>query len=76
MLLIRPVVTYGSEAWTFQEKDVEELRQFERKIIGPVHEQDGTWRTQRTFKLNVFINNTDIVRFIKSQRIGWLQHIH
>jgi len=44
--LIRPVVTYGCEAWTNREE--KHLRIFERrilrKIFGPVQNEDGSWR--------------------------------
>ena len=46
--LIRPVVTYGCEAWTLTTRDEQYLRIFERKILrkifGPVQDKDGSWR--------------------------------
>jgi hypothetical protein len=45
--LIRPVVTYGREAWKLTNRD-EHLRIFERRILrkiyGPVQNEDGSWR--------------------------------
>jgi hypothetical protein len=42
--LIRPVVTYGCEAWTLTNRDKQNLRIFERrilrKIFGPVENRD------------------------------------
>jgi hypothetical protein len=43
-MLIRPVVTYGSETWTLTKSDENLLRIFERKIqrklYGPIQEGD------------------------------------
>jgi hypothetical protein len=75
----RPVVTYGFEAWTPTNRDEQHLRIFERrilrKIIGPVQNEDGSWRIRMNYELNELIENADIVRFIKSRRIAWLGHV-
>jgi len=77
--LIRPVVTYGCEAWTLTNRDERHLRIFERrilrKIFGPVQNEDGSWRIRMSYELNELIENADIVRFIKSRRITWLGHV-
>jgi hypothetical protein len=77
--LIRPVVTYGCEAWTLTARDEQHLRIFERKILrkifGPVQDKDGSWRIRMNHELNELIRNADIVRFIKSRRIAWLGHV-
>jgi hypothetical protein len=77
--LIRPVVTYGCEAWTLTNRDKQHLRIFEcrilRKIFGPVQNEDGSWRIRMNYELNELIENADIVRFIKTRRIAWLGHI-
>jgi len=77
--LMRPVVTYGCEAWTLTNRDEQHLRIFERrilrKIFGPVQNKDGFWRIRMNYELNELIGNTDIVRFIKSRRIAWLGHV-
>jgi hypothetical protein len=76
--LIRPVVTYGCEAWTLTNKDEQYLRIFERKILrkifGPVQNEDGSWKIRMNHALSELKGNTDIVRFIKSRRIAWLGH--
>jgi len=56
--LIRPVVTYGCEAWTLTNRDEQHLRMFERrilrKIFSPVQnercilENQNELRTERT----------------------------
>jgi hypothetical protein len=77
--LIRPVVTYGCEAWTLTNRDEQRLRIFERrvlrKIFGPVQNEDGPWRIRMNYELNELIENADMVRFIKSRRIAWLDHV-
>jgi hypothetical protein len=77
--LIRPVVTYGCEAWTLTNRDEQQLRISERgilrKIFGPVQNEDGSWRIRINYELNKLIENADIVRFIKSRRIAWLGHV-
>jgi len=77
--LIRPVVTYGCEAWTLINRDEQHLRIFERrilrKIFGPVQNEDGSWSIRMNYELNKLIKNADIVRFIKSRRIAWLGHV-
>jgi hypothetical protein len=61
---IRPVVTYGCEAWTLTDRD-EHLRIFERrilrKIFNPVQNEDGSWRIRMNHQLNELIGNADIV---------------
>jgi len=76
---IRPVVTYGCEAWTLTYRDGQHLRIFERrilrKIFGPVQNEDGSWIIRMNYELNELVKNADIVRFIKSRRIAWLGHV-
>jgi hypothetical protein len=77
-MLIRPVVTYGSETWTLTKADENLLRIFERKILrkiyGPIQEGD-TWRIRSNEELNRYINGEDIVKFIKVQRRRLLGHV-
>ena len=76
--LIRPVVTYGCEAWTLSASDTNALRVFERKVMrriyGPVND-DGMWRIRHNSEIEVILCNRNIVRFVKSRRIGWLGHV-
>jgi hypothetical protein len=54
------------------------LRMFARKIIrriyGPVMETN-VWRIRYNEELNTLLKGEYIVRFIKSQRIRWLEHV-
>jgi len=76
--LMRPVVTYGCEAWTLTNRDEQHLRISERrilrKIFGPVQNEDGSERIRMNYELNELIRNADIVRFMNS-RIAWLGHV-
>ena len=57
--LIRPVVTYGCEAWTLTNRDEQHLRISERRIsrniFGPVENEDGSWRIRMNYELNELI---------------------
>jgi hypothetical protein len=72
-------VTYGTEAWTLTNRDKHHHRIFERrilrKIFSPVQNEDGSWRIRMNYKPNELLENADIVRFIKSRRIAWLDHV-
>ena len=76
--LIRPVATYGAEAWTLSVKDATRLRTFDRKIIRrmyrAVREEDG-FRRRNNKEINELLEGEDIVRFIKAQRLRWLGHV-
>ena len=45
--LIRPTVTYGSEAWALTRRNEQQLRILERKILrkiyGAIKEENGIW---------------------------------
>jgi hypothetical protein len=77
--LIRPVVTYGSEAWTLTRRNEQQLRIFERKILrkifGAIQDENGIWRSRKNQELDELIRNADIVRFIKSRRMNLVGHL-
>jgi len=77
--LIRPAVTYGCEAWTLTNRNEQQLRTFERKILrkmfGPVQDENGIWRIRKNHEVNELIGSADIVRFIKSRRMAWLGRV-
>jgi len=77
--LIRPIVTYGCEAWTLTNGDEQYLRIFERrifrKIFGPVKNENGFWRIRMNYEPNNLIKNADVVRFVKSKRMVWLGRV-
>ena len=40
-----------------------------------MHNEDGSWIIRLNYELNELIENADIVRFIKSRRTVWLEHV-
>jgi len=77
-MLVRPVVTYGSESWTLTIEEERALAVFERKILRKIYgsvKENELWRIRRNDELEAIIKGENIVRFIKSQRIQWLGHI-
>jgi hypothetical protein len=70
----RPVVTCGSESWTLTVEEERTLAIFERKtlrkIYGPVRENE-LWRVRRYDELETIVKGSDIVKFIKCQRMRW-----
>jgi hypothetical protein len=51
-------------------------RKILRRIFGPTKERDSTWRIQTNDELKKLIGNKTIINDIKSQRLGWLGHVH
>ena len=76
--IIKPVVVYGSEAWTLSERVIAMLNTWERKILrkiyGPIFDQ-GTWRIRTNAELYLLYNDNDIVTDIKLRRLEWLGHV-
>jgi hypothetical protein len=67
-MLIRPVVTYGSEAWNLTKSDENVLRIFERKILRKIYgliQEGDIWRIRNNEEMSRSINREDIAIFIK-----------
>ena len=76
--LIRPIVTYGSEAWTMSDKDENSLLVFERRILRRIFGAKcvaGVWKIRTNGELDLLIEGENIVRFIKAQRLRWIGHV-
>jgi hypothetical protein len=60
LTLVRPVVTYASDTWTFSEKDEMRLCIFEkqilRKIFGPIQTGKDMWRIRNNTELDHLFN--------------------
>lgn len=76
--LVRSIVCFNAETRTMTTTDENNLRAFERKILrkifGPVKEDNNVYRV-RYNEIMQLMENEDIVRFIKAQRLRWLGHI-
>jgi hypothetical protein len=57
----------------------EEHRVFEnrvlRKIFGPKREEDGSWRKLHNDELHSLYSSLNIVKVVKSRRMGWAGHV-
>jgi hypothetical protein len=77
---VRPVIISACAIWVLKETIKQKLLVFERKILrrnfGPTKERDGTWRIKTNDELTKLIGNKTIINYIKSQRLGWLGHVH
>ena len=75
--VIRPVVTYGCEAWTIRKSDNMRLEVFEnkvlRKIVGPIC--DPEWRRRTNIELRQATNQVKITDFIRQRRLQWAGHV-
>jgi len=69
--LIRPVVSYGAEAWTVTKKEEQALLIFERKIFrriyGPKY-KNGEWKSRTIRELEEMSKGENIVKWIKGQK--------
>jgi len=76
--LIRPVVSYGAEAWTFTKKEKQDLLIFEgeifRRIYGLKYD-NGEWKSMTNRELEEMSKGENTVKWIKEQRISWLGHL-
>ena len=70
MTLIKPVVSYGAEAWTLTKNEEQALLIFERKIFkriyGPKYE-NGEWKSWMNRELGEISKGENIVKWIKGQ---------
>ncbi|KAL4148126.1 hypothetical protein QTP88_002420 [Uroleucon formosanum] len=77
--LIRPVITYGAEAWPLRKSDERKLLVLERKILrkifGPVKDMlSGKWRIRKNDELETLFHKPSILETIKNKRLLWAGH--
>jgi hypothetical protein len=46
-----------------------------RRIFGPKREEDGSWRKLHNDELHNLYSSPNIIRVIKSRRMGWVGHV-
>jgi hypothetical protein len=78
--IILPVVVYWCETWSLTLRGKHKLRMFEnrvlRRIFGPRREEvTGGWKVLHNEELHNLYISQNIVRVIKSRRIGWVGHV-
>jgi hypothetical protein len=77
---ILTVVLYGCETWCVTLREEHRLRVFEnrvlRRIFGPKRGNVmGEWRKLHSGEFHNLYSSPDIIRQIKSRRIGWAGHV-
>jgi hypothetical protein len=78
--IIPPFVLYGCETWSLTLREEHRLRVFEnrmlRRIFAPKRDEvTGEWRKLHGEELHNLYSSLDIIRQIKSRRMGWAGHV-
>jgi hypothetical protein len=74
------VVLYGFETWSLTLREERRLRVLENRVLRRIFgrkkdEVTGEWRKLQNEELNDLYFSPNIVRVIKSGRIGWAGHV-
>jgi len=78
--IIFPVVLYGCETWSLTLMEERRLSVFEnrvlRRVFGPKRDEvTREWRKLHNEELYNLYSSPNIVRVIKSRRMGWTGHV-
>jgi hypothetical protein len=78
--IILPVILYWCETWCLTLREKHRLRVFEnrvlRRIFGPKREEvTGEGRKLHSGELHNLYSSLDIIRQIKSRKMGWARHV-
>jgi hypothetical protein len=77
--VILPVMLYEWETWSLTLGEEHRLRDFEnrvlRRIFGPKRDEEGSWKKLHHDELHSLYSSPNIVRVIKSRRIGCAGHV-
>ena len=79
-VIVRPVVTYGSETWRLTKELERRLMVFEnsmlRSICGPVYDaEEDRWRRRHNADLRDMTGVIPITHVIAAQRLRWAGHV-
>jgi hypothetical protein len=72
------MLAYGSETWALSKSDETILRVFERKILRAIFvptNENGEWRIKYNYELYTLYKDSDIVTYIKTNRLRWAGHV-
>ena len=74
--IIFPVALYGCETWSLTLREERRLRVFEnmvlRRVFGPKRDEvTGEWRKLHNEELRDLYSVPNILRVVKSRRMGW-----
>jgi hypothetical protein len=77
--VVLPVVLYGCKTWSLTLREEQRLRVFEnrvlRRIFGPKRDETtGKWRRLHNEELNDLYSSPNIIRVMKSRRMGQAGH--
>jgi hypothetical protein len=80
ILLHMAVVLYGCENWSLTLREKRRLRVFKNRVLRRVFEPRrdeviGEWRKLHNDELNDQYSLPNIVRVVKSRRMGWARHV-
>ena len=78
--IILPVVLYGCETWSLTLREERRLRVFENRVLRRVFapkrdEVTGEWRKLHNEELSDLYSLPNILRVVKSRRMGWAGHV-
>jgi hypothetical protein len=78
--IILTVVLHGCETWSLILREERRLRVFEnrvlRRLFGPKRDEvTGEWRKLHNEELSDLYSLPNIVRVVKSRRMGWARHV-
>lgn len=77
-VMIRPILTYGSETWTMSKQAANLIDTFERRILrriyGPVQD-NGVWRIRYNNELYNLYKDNKLTTIIRYHRLQWAGHI-
>jgi hypothetical protein len=78
--IILPVILYGCEIWSLTLREEHRLRVFENRVLRRIFgskrdEVTGDWRKLHNEELHNLYSSPNIIRMIKSRKMGWLGHV-
>jgi hypothetical protein len=76
--VILPLVLYGYETWSLTLREEHRLRALENRVLrifGPIRGEDRAWKKFHNIELHSLYSSPNIVKVIKSRRMGWAGHV-